>query len=81
MQFKGLGDRAAGPTSLNDGQTVTGGSGKFNTVEVNAKYQLQPQLVLGGSVNYTKENGIGNAKYLQFNAGADYFLSSVPTCT
>lgn len=75
VQFKGLGSIANGPTQLASGRTVTGGNGKFNNVEVNFRYQLTPAVLLGTAYDYTKENGIGDAKYHQVSAGIDYSLS------
>lgn len=54
------------------------GSVGFNTYESSAKYQLTPALLLGVAANYTQGSsfaGHEGSKYLQYNLGADYFLS------
>lgn len=75
IQFSGLGSVVNGPVRLANGTTVTGGSGHFNDVEVNFKYQVNPSVLLGVAYNYTKENGIGDATYHQVSLGGNYFFS------
>lgn len=75
IEFSGLGSFANGPVLLQDGKTVAGGKGLFNTTEVNFRYQLTPAVLLGLAYNYTKENGIGDAQYQQVSTGIDYALS------
>ena len=76
-QFMSLGDTSSGPNP-------SGFQGKaiLNNAEVSFKYQVTPSLVAGGSFDYTKGASVatttgstGGAKYNQFAAGADYFLS------
>jgi predicted porin len=72
--FSGLGNTSVGPNKLPGGRLVSG-SGKFNSVEVNYKYLLTPFIQLGAEYSFTKEDGIGDAKYHLFTLGVDYFLS------
>jgi predicted porin len=72
-QFKDLGSEAG--AGLVPAGGFTSGTGKFNNVEVNFKYQLTPAFLLGAAYDYTKGYGLGNAKYHQGVIGADYFLS------
>jgi predicted porin len=76
-QLMGLGDRSSGPNP-------SGFSGKaiFNNAEASFKYQITPALVAGVSYDYTQGSSVatatgstGGAKYNQFAAGTDYFLS------
>jgi predicted porin len=75
IRFSGLGSVANGPTRLASGRLVSGGSGTFNNVEVNFRYQLTPDVLLGTAYDYTNEHGIGDADYHQVSAGVDYLLS------
>jgi predicted porin len=75
IQFRGLGGNpvgGAGPTNSYRG------SAHFNNAEVNFKYRVAPELVLGIAYDFTKGNGAGDngsATYHQGSVGADYFLS------
>jgi predicted porin len=56
----------------------TSGTATFNSGEVNLKYQVTPGLLLAGAYIYTHNSGadgLGSAKYNQFNLGAIYSLS------
>ncbi|MFD1559590.1 porin [Paraburkholderia silviterrae] len=76
IKFMDLGSNGA--SAFQRGDTAT-----FNNAEINFRYQLTPALLLGTAFDYTKgsevaeANGKSNAgaKYYQFSAGADYFLS------
>lgn len=75
VAFRGLGDtRDSGPNPNRYSGTAT-----FNNAELNLKYQFTPALLGGIAFDYTKSNGPdgsnGGAKYLQYAAGIDYFLS------
>jgi predicted porin len=80
IQFRGLGDTAdAGP---NPNGFV--GNAIFNNVEVSAKYQLTPALLLGASYSWTNNSGASSTKagidrrggrYNQVSMAADYYLS------
>ncbi|MFM0501432.1 porin [Paraburkholderia caffeinilytica] len=73
IRFSGLGNKAAGPNPSGYKGSVT-----FNDIEVNFKYQFTPTLLAGVAYNYTRGsslNGADPAKYNQFSAGVDYFLS------
>ncbi|ABX18461.1 porin [Burkholderia vietnamiensis] len=53
-------------------------SPRFNTAELNLKYQLTPVFLLGVAYAYTRTSTYGTqtgASYQQWNLGADYFLS------
>ncbi|KLU21907.1 porin [Caballeronia mineralivorans PML1(12)] len=76
-KFLSLGNVSSGPNTLK-----YSGSATFNDVEVNAKFQVTPALVLGAAMNYMKGDAVSSsstlnngAKYLQGSVGADYFLS------
>jgi predicted porin len=75
IRFSGLGSVTNGPTLLASGRILTDGSGTFNNVEVNLRYQLTPSVLLGTAYDHTGEHGIGDAEYHQVGAGADYLLS------
>jgi len=75
-QFQNLGSvNAVGAIA---GPKYTGGTATFNSGEVNLKYQVNPALQLAGAYIYTHNSGadgLGSAKYNQFNLGATYTLS------
>ena len=75
-QFQNLGSvNAVGAIA---GPKYTGGTATFNSGEVNLKYQVNPALQLAGAYIYTHNSGadgLGSAKYNQFNLGATYALS------
>lgn len=59
-----------------------GGTATFNSGEINLKYQVNPALLLAGAYIYTHNSGadgLGSAKYNQFNLGAFYGLSKRTT--
>lgn len=71
-QFRGLGSNAS-LNSLN-----YSGSTMLSTVGVNLRYQINPFLRVGSSLDYTyggRVDGAGGARYGQLNVGADYSLS------
>lgn len=71
-RFKDLGSEAA----LNP--LGYAGTATFNNVEASLRYQITPELRVGGSYDYTQRGAVGatpGAKYQQFNLGADYYLS------
>ncbi len=76
VRFKGLGDLSSGPNPST--KLHYSGDAILNNAELNFKYQLTVALVLGAAYDYTNVssvNGHDGAKYNQFEAGADYFLS------
>ena len=71
--FRDLGDTASGPNPRR-----LSGSASFNNAELNARYQITAALLAGISYDYTRGSALAGedpAKYHQFNAGIDYFLS------
>jgi predicted porin len=56
-----------------------GATATFNDVEVNARYRFNPEVFAAVAYNYTKGNAVtgqlGNQKYHQVSAIADYSLS------
>ncbi|HDR9471927.1 porin [Burkholderia multivorans] len=68
-QFKNIGALAGLPA------VGAGGTAKFHNAEINFKYQITPTLLAGVAYDYTKGYGVNDAKYNQFVAGVDYFLS------
>jgi len=73
IRFSGLGDLSAGP----DPQGFQG-SVAFNNVEVNAKYQITPALLVGVAYDYLMQGKAApsnGAIYRTVSAGLDYFLS------
>lgn len=68
-QFRDIGALAGLPA------TGAGGNAGFNNVEVNYRYQLTPQLLLGADFDYLKGYDVNAAKYLQGAIGVDYYLS------
>jgi predicted porin len=60
------------------GTKYNGGTATFNSGELNVKYALTPALTLAGAYIYTHNSGadgVGSAKYNQFNLGTIYSLS------
>ncbi|WP_375507812.1 porin [uncultured Caballeronia sp.] len=60
------------------GTKYNGGTATFNSGELNVKYALTPSLTVAGAYIYTHNSGadgVGSAKYNQFNLGTTYFLS------
>ncbi|AET94058.1 outer membrane protein (porin) (plasmid) [Burkholderia sp. YI23] len=73
-QFRDLGDTSSGPVPAGG----ISGTAKFNNVEINAKYQITPALLVGAAYVYTHNDGAdgrGSARYNQGSVGVDYFLS------
>ncbi|MGH8780125.1 porin [Paraburkholderia sp.] len=74
-QFQNLGSVSAVGSF---GTKYNGGTATFNSGELNVKYALTPALTLAGAYIYTHNSGadgVGSAKYNQFNLGAIYSLS------
>lgn len=68
-QFNSIGSEPGLPAA------GAGGSAKFNNIEVNARYFLNPALIVGVSYSLTKGYEMNGATYQQTNMGVDYFLS------
>lgn len=75
VSFRNLG--ANGTTIFNHGENA-----HFNNAEVNFKYQFTPSLLAGVAFDYTDGGSVAtaaggsvSAKYFQYSAGVDYFLS------
>jgi predicted porin len=76
-QFQNLG-AVSNPVGAISAPKYTSGTATFNSGEINLKYQLNPSLLLAGAYIYTHNSGadgLGSAKYNQFNLGAIYSLS------
>ncbi|MDB5780167.1 porin, partial [Caballeronia mineralivorans] len=74
-QFQNLGSVSAVGSF---GTKYNGGTATFNSGELNVKYALTPALTLAGAYIYTHNSGadgVGSAKYNQFNLGTIYSLS------
>ncbi|PUA19341.1 porin [Glaciimonas sp. PCH181] len=76
-RYSDLGDLSAGANPHGYSGTAT-----FNNVELNAKYQLTPALLIGAAYDYTSGGSVAtstgekpDAKYHQVSIGTDYFLS------
>jgi predicted porin len=75
-QFQNLGALGTPPGSF--GTKYNGGTATFNSGELNVKYALTPALTVAGAYIYTHNggaDGVGSAKYNQFNLGTIYSLS------
>jgi predicted porin len=73
-QFRGLGDRSAGPMPAGG----ISGTATFNTGELNVTWQATPAVLLGAVYQYTKTSGVNGytgASYNQAGLGAQYALS------
>ncbi|VXC92229.1 Outer membrane protein (Porin) [Burkholderia sp. 8Y] len=73
-QFRGLGDRSAGPVPAGG----IGGTARFNTGEFNVTWQAMPSVLLGAVYQYTKTSGVSGhtgASYNEAGVGASYSLS------
>jgi predicted porin len=71
-RFKSMGS-ASGPDPL--GYT---GDATFNSAELSGRYFITPGLLAGAAFDYTQRSSVkgdGGAKYMQIDAGIDYFLS------
>jgi len=72
-RFNGLGSNG-GPNPMHFHE----GTAAFNTVEINARYLVAPELMLAGAYQFTNGasvGGHGGQRYSQFSVIADYFLS------
>ncbi|PXW24469.1 porin [Paraburkholderia caballeronis] len=78
VSFRNLGANLGAATPVfQSGQNAT-----FNNAEINFKYQFTPALLAGVAFDYTDGNSVAkigggdaSAKYYQYSAGVDYFLS------
>lgn len=73
-QFRGLGERSAGPVPTGG----INGTATFNTGELNVTWQATPAILLGAAYQYTKTSGVTGytgASYNQAGLSAQYALS------
>lgn len=68
-QFKDIGALAGLPA------VGAGGDAKFHDAELNVRYMVRPNFLIGVGYNYTKGYGVNDAQYQQGVLGTDYFLS------
>lgn len=72
-RFNGLGSNG-GPNPMHFHE----GTAAFNTVEINGRYMVLPDLMFAGAYQFTNGaavGGHGGQRYSQFSVIADYFLS------